>query len=205
MDFDALLRLIIFAVAGFLTPGQNTMMVLASAVNFGFQRTAPHIAGIMAGTGLVFWAVGFGLNLLLALYPFLKITIQIIGVVYLLYLTFKIAGAGNLSNRAATKPVTFWQALLLQFVNVKLMGVAAGALVTYPVTGVAYHNTLIVGLVAGVINGPCVSMWGIFGSRMREFLAKPAVLRLFNLILAGLILLTLVPVIGDILASMRGI
>lgn len=208
MDLDGLLRLIVFAVAGFITPGPNTMMVLASGVNFGFQRTVPHILGIMSGTILLFWAVGFGLHALLGLYPSMKVIIQILGVFYLLYLAYKIALQPALHERASVQPLTCSEAVVLQAVNVKLMGVAASVSVTYPIfsdPNFSVLNVLVVGLIAGLVNGPCVSAWGVFGLVMRRVLAEPVALRLFNLVLAALILLTLIPVIADVFVSLKGL
>lgn len=203
MDPDVWLRFVVFAAAGFMTPGPNTMMVLASGVNFGFRRTLPHILGIVAGTFLVFLAVGLGLNALLLLYPSLKLLIEIAGFFYLLYLAWKIATAASFSDRGdgTGKPLTFLQAMAVQAVNVKLIGIAASVVATYPVVDHLFSNILLVGSTAGFINGPCVSVWAAFGARLKNVLANPSALRLFNLMLAFLIVMTLVPVAAGMLAA----
>lgn len=201
MDLDVWLRLIVFAAAGFITPGPNTMMVLASGVNFGFQRTIPHILGVMAGTFFLFLAVGLGLNAILLLYPSLKIAIQIVGALYLLYLAGKIATAAGLSAGSSSRPISFFQAVGIQALNVKLMGLAASVSVNYPILADPYWNVLAVGLTAALVNGPCISAWGQFGVHMRTFLGNRMILRSFNVVLALLIILTLIPIINDIVVS----
>jgi threonine/homoserine/homoserine lactone efflux protein len=56
------LPLLLFAVAGSLTPGPNNIMLAASGVNYGFRRTVPHMIGICIGFPLMFLAVGLGLS-----------------------------------------------------------------------------------------------------------------------------------------------
>lgn len=205
MDNDIWLRLVIFMFAGFLTPGPNTMMVLASGVNFGFQRSLPLITGVLAGCFIVFAIIGLGFSAVLVLYPSLKLIIQFVGVIYLLYLAYKIATAAGPRDNAAGKPLTFLQAVLVQALNVKLMGIAASVNVTYLVVDDVFLNVAILGLTAVVVNGPCLSLWTLFGSRMKQVLANNRVLRMFNAILGLLIVLTLVPIILEIVSSIGGV
>ncbi|MEK7819742.1 MAG: hypothetical protein AAB543_01380, partial [Pseudomonadota bacterium] len=64
-----LLAVIPFAVSSTFTPGPNNLMVMASAANFGYARTVPHMAGITAGFPLMVVGVGIGLAPLLERYP----------------------------------------------------------------------------------------------------------------------------------------
>ena len=201
IDVDVWLRLVLFIGAGLITPGPNTMMVLASTTNFGFQRTIPHISGVLVGTFLVFVSVGLGLHALLTLYPALEIFIQIAGICYLAYLAIKIAMAKGPSDASSGAPLSFWQGIGIQAVNVKMMGLAASVLVNYPVSNNPTLSIFLVALTAVVLNGPCLSLWGVFGLGMKRFLSNAWSLRLFNLALAGLIFLTLVPIVKELLAK----
>ncbi|MEQ9573605.1 MAG: LysE family translocator, partial [Nitratireductor sp.] len=42
MTADVFFALLVFAFVSSITPGPNTLMLLASGVNFGFWRTVPH-------------------------------------------------------------------------------------------------------------------------------------------------------------------
>src|SRR6478672_4966767 len=53
MSFDLFWALVIFTFVMTFTPGPNTMMLLASGVNFGFRATVPHMTGITLGFGLM--------------------------------------------------------------------------------------------------------------------------------------------------------
>ena len=59
---DLLTAFVLFAFVSSITPGPNNTMLLASGVNFGFNRTIPHMLGISCGFFLLVVAVGFGLG-----------------------------------------------------------------------------------------------------------------------------------------------
>jgi threonine/homoserine/homoserine lactone efflux protein len=49
--------------------------------------------------------------------------------------------------------------------------------------------------VFGLVNIPSVALWAILGQQMRRFLTSTARLRAFNITMAVLLLLTLIPVL----------
>ncbi len=51
----------------------------------------------------------------------------------------------------------------------------------------------IVALVFGSINLPSVSVWAAFGTGLRGFLAIPARMRAFNIVMAVLLALSIIP------------
>lgn len=68
MSFHLFWALLLFTVVMTFTPGPNTMMLLASGVNFGFRAT-----GITLGFGLMTIVVGMGLGEFFKLYPSLYV------------------------------------------------------------------------------------------------------------------------------------
>ena len=91
MPLDAFLACLGFALAASITPGPNTLMLMASGVNFGFRRTVPHMVGIGFGFISLLLAVGFGLGALFAVVPQLQWVLKVVGGAYLLYLACRIA------------------------------------------------------------------------------------------------------------------
>ncbi|HCS45391.1 MAG TPA: lysine transporter LysE, partial [Pseudomonas sp.] len=81
-----------------ITPGPNNTMLLASGVNFGFNRTIPHMLGITCGFFVLVVAVGFGLGAVFQAYPLLYTVLRYIGAAYLLYLAWKIAHSGPVAD-----------------------------------------------------------------------------------------------------------
>jgi threonine/homoserine/homoserine lactone efflux protein len=170
-------------------------MVVASGANFGFRRAVPHILGIAIGFGIMVIAVGLGLSGLLQAAPGVHTAIQYMGALYLLYLAWRIATAGAMKRAAASaRPIGFLEAALFQFVNPKGWATIVGALATYSVVGGSLLGQTL--LIAGVLSFACllsVAIWAAFGAAISNILT-PNRARLFNLAMAGLLVLSLVPV-----------
>ncbi len=197
MTAQTLFALILFGFVTSITPGPNNFMLLASGVNFGFQRTIPHMLGIGAGFCSLLLAVGFGLGSLLAAFPALEVALKIAGGGYLLYLAWKIAVSRSLAKPGATdaRPITFLQAAAFQWVNPKAWVMAVTAMALYTS---AENRVLTVLLVAGIFtitNVPSVSVWAGFGQAMRGFLADPVRLKWFNIAMGVALALTLWPLL----------
>ncbi len=117
-----------FAIAGSFTPGPNNAMLLASGVNYGFQRTVPHIAGVTIGYGVMFAAVGLGVGRFIVENPTLHGALKIASAVYLVWLAWRIATAeGEPAEASASRPMTFLQAALFQWINPKGVAMALAA------------------------------------------------------------------------------
>jgi threonine/homoserine/homoserine lactone efflux protein len=54
---------------------------------------------------------------------------------------------------------------------------------------------LIVALVCGAVNFPTIGIWTLFGTLLRNFLQQPTFLRIFNISMAVLLVLSLAPLV----------
>lgn len=194
---DMLFAFILFAFVSSITPGPNNTMLLASGVNFGFNRTIPHMLGISCGFTLMVLAVGLGLGAVFKAYPLLYTALRYVGAAYLLYLAYKIATSGPASNNGEGrgKPMSYLNAAAFQWVNPKAWVMAVGAITTYtPINGY-FTNVAVIALVFGIVNLPSVSLWAGFGSLLRNVLRDPLWLRVFNGVMAALLVLSLYPLL----------
>lgn len=196
MTYDLLLALGLFAFVSSITPGPNNLMLMASGANFGFRRTLPHMLGIGIGFSVMIVLVGVGLVRIFDIYPILHTVLKIVSVIYLLWLAWKIANAAPPEGKLASEgvPFTFIQAALFQWVNPKAWTMALTAISVYT-PDQSLHSVLIVSLVFGLINLPCVSSWTVMGQQMARFLTSAARLRTFNWAMAALLVLSLYPVV----------
>jgi len=188
--------LILFASVMSLTPGPNVILVTASAANFGFRRTVPQMLGITLGFGLLVLAAGFGLAGLVHAEPRVQIALKFAGAAYLLYLAWCIARAEaskSASKRAA--PIGFREAMLLQGVNPKGWVFAFGALATYTtVGGNVLRETVIIATVNATTCLMSVVVWAGFGTLIGRYLSNFRARTIFNWSMAGLLVLSLVPI-----------
>lgn len=197
LSLDLLLGFALFALVTSITPGPNNTMLLASGVNFGFSRTIPHMLGITCGFFVLVVAVGFGLGTVFQTYPLLYTVLRYVGAAYLLYLAWKIAHSGPVAEgeQGEGKPISYLGAAAFQWVNPKAWVMAIGAISTYTPMNGYFTNVAIIALVFGIVNLPAVSLWAGFGSLLRNVLRDPLWLRVFNGVMAALLVLSLYPLL----------
>jgi threonine/homoserine/homoserine lactone efflux protein len=191
---DTIIPLAIFAFVGSFTPGPNNIMVTASGTAFGFTRTVPHILGISFGFAVMVVAFGLGAGQLLQAYPAWHQWLRIAGALYLLYLAWRIARAGDPgAAESARRPLSFLEAALFQWVNPKAWTLALGVVVAFTAPGgsVALQLAVIVA-VFSTTNVVSLAAWCAFGMAIRRFLSSPRALRATNLAMAALLALSVI-------------
>ena len=188
--------LLIFAAVMTLTPGPNVVLVTASAANFGFRRTIPQMLGITLAFGAMVMAAGFGLAGLVHGEPRLHLLLKCAGAAYLLYLAWRIARADAASGASArTTPIGFFEAALFTWLNPKAWVSTLGALAAYTtVDGEVLWETSVIAVVLASACLMSVAMWAGFGVAIGRFLANPRARLAFNWTMAGLLMVSLVPV-----------
>jgi threonine/homoserine/homoserine lactone efflux protein len=193
-----LLPLIWFACAAAFTPGPNNIMVAASGANYGFVRTLPHMFGIAFGFTFMIFAVGVGLGQVFKVYPQVHTGLKWAGTAYLLYLAWRIATAGRPRGvDAYSKPLTFLQAALFQWVNPKAWMMGVSALTAFTTASGNYlAETLVVAGTFLAVSFPSISVWCLFGVGIGRFLKSDKALRVFNWTMAGLIVASIALLFG---------
>ncbi|MEX0285582.1 MAG: LysE family translocator [Paracoccaceae bacterium] len=195
MTYDVISALVLFAFVSSITPGPNNLMLMASGANFGLRRTVPHMLGIAGGFIAMILLVGAGLAQVFLVYPVANTVLKVCSVLYMLYLAWRIATAGAVkSGKTEGTPMTFWQAAAFQWVNPKAWAMALTATTVYMPEPSAFA-LVIVALVFGSINLPAVGSWTIIGQQMARILTNPRHLTVFNWTMAGLLVLSLIPVL----------
>ena len=195
MTQDLLIALLGFAFVTSVTPGPNNMMLLASGANFGFRRTVPHMLGISVGHSVMVFLVGMGLAGIFKTWPPALLILKLGSVAYMLWLAWKIAHAAAPGDgRQAAQPMTFRQAAAFQWVNPKAWAMALTAVSAYvAVPSIAAYAA--VAAAFACVNLPSITLWVAAGQAVRGWLTGPVRLRAFNWTMAGLLVLSLWPVL----------
>lgn len=196
-----LFALALFVLSTSGTPGPNNVMILTSGVNHGLKKSIPHMLGINLGFPLMIIAVGFGAMQLFNSLPLLYIAIKIIGVVYLTYLAIKIATMPiNTEGKKTAKPFSFIQAASFQWVNPKAWVMAVSAIVAFSAPGVDMYTQLAtIALFYLVFGLPCTATWLVIGVSLQKLLSNEQFIRGFNVVMAGILLFSLIPMVQDLL------
>jgi threonine/homoserine/homoserine lactone efflux protein len=198
MRLDIYLALLTFCVVGGVTPGPNNMMLMASGVNFGVRRTLPHLAGVVLGFTVMVALVGFGLDAIFRVAPWLLPAMRWAGAAYLLWLAWRIANSGAVKEgAAAAQPLGALAAAAYQWINPKGWVLAVSALTTYAVSPNYAVSVIVVASTFLLIGFPCSGVWLLFGAAMRRFLADPRRARPFNWTMAALLVASIVPVFSE--------
>ncbi|KVH57091.1 lysine transporter LysE [Burkholderia sp. MSMB1072] len=200
LTLSALPAGMLFALVTTITPGPNNTMLLASGVNFGFRRTMPHLFGISIGVAILMLCVGFGLGEVFKRLPLLYTILEAASVAYLLYLAWRIGTSGEVkAHGAKPRPMTFIEAAAFQWVNPKAWMMVLTAATTIRLSADYGMNAAWMSVVFILIGFPCICLWAAFGLGLRRFLSNPRALRIFNVTMAVLLILSLYPLIAHLL------
>jgi len=194
-----LIAFIMFATVMFFTPGPNNIMLLSSGLTYGFRPTLPHIAGITFGVAFMVGAVGLGLGTVFITYPVLQTILKYAGIAYLLYLAAAIALSEPVTPDQGRRggPMTFWGAVMFQWINVKGWVMVIGTITAYAAIAAFPWNIAIQVALSLVLGAVSCTVWALFGSSLRPLLKSRAAVRTFNIVMALLLLASLYPVLND--------
>ena len=116
-EFSALLLL---ATAVSFTPGPNTTLSTAIAANQGLRGAMRFVMAVPVGWSALLLLCAVGVGAALAAVPALRWAVLALGVGYMLWLAWRLAGSGTLVQADGQRiRVGFVQGVLLQFVNIK--------------------------------------------------------------------------------------
>ena len=196
MSVELIFALFIFAFVSSITPGPNNIMLMASGTNFGFRKTIPHILGINIGYSMLTFSLGIGLMEVFNLFPLIKIILKSLCGGYLVYLSYRIATSSTSSEKnekQKSRPLSFTEAMLFQWVNPKGWTMALSAITIYSPTN-ALSGIILVTIAFSISNFPCQCLWALLGQQFRKLMTSSFKLKIFNYTMAGLLMLTLIQI-----------
>jgi threonine/homoserine/homoserine lactone efflux protein len=197
MPYDVFVAMFVFAAVTAFTPGPNNIMVTASGVNFGFVRTIPHMAGILIGFVAMLVGCAAGLGALFTAYASLQFVLKIVGAAYMLWLAWKVATARPVEDAAdaSAQPLTFLQAAAFQLVNPKAWVIAISAIAIYVRPSHWLIDFSILLAVFALFTILSTTTWTGFGVALRSLLRNPRHARIFNWIMALLLVASIAPMV----------
>ena len=191
MIFEHLVSLFSLSFVAAWTPGPNNALVASSGARFGMRRTLPHVAGIGIGFPVMVFSIALGLGELFKYSSVLHESLRWIGIAVLLWLSWKIAfSGGSAKPENRIRPVTFWDSAAFQWINPKGWVMAISITSQYAGGARPYASAIIVAAVFVFLGFTSAFGWTVFGQKMQRWLQTPLRLRVFNISMETLILLS---------------
>ncbi|MBK8073044.1 MAG: LysE family translocator [Ramlibacter sp.] len=197
MSATELTALLLFCTAMSFSPGPNTTLSTALAANLGLRRAMRFCLAVPAGWTLLMLATGLGLGALILGVPALRWGVKLLGIAYMVWLAWKLSGAGKLAQVDASRlNVTFWQGVGLQFLNIKAWMLALTLTAGWVVNAAgqpAANPGERLAIICVVMVGFAFSsnfLYALAGSLLRQWLAQGARLLWFNRALASVLVAT---------------
>ena len=192
MNTSELMALLALTTAASFTPGPNTTLSTALAANYGLKRAMTFVCAVPIGWGLLFTLCAGGVGALVVAMPALRLGIKVLGVAYLLWLAYKIGTASQLSSVDASRlNITFFQGVMLQFLNIKAwmlaLAVVAGWMAGRADAANRFALLLPIMLFFGFASN---LLYATMGSLLRDWLQKGARLLWFNRFMAAVLAVT---------------
>ena len=141
---------------------------------------------------------GSGLISIFITYPFIQTILQIAGSIYLLYLSYRIYNSFSSENNSRSKPITFLESSLFQYVNPKGVMMAITTISIYTdFKSFSFINTFIEGMIFILIaftisNIFAVLTWTSVGVFLNNFIKSERSIKTFNGFMAILLILTVI-------------
>lgn len=193
MTAETLFAIFTLAAATVWTPGPNNALLATSGARFGFRRTLPHALGVALGFPLMCFCMALGLGEVFQAQPMIREALRWIGAAVLLWIAWKTFNAGAPgSDPRHVRPWTFLQATAFQWVNPKAWMMAISMISQFVTGDAPLLEAAAVSGVYALVGLTSANGWALFGAALQRYLSTPIRLRVFNGMMAGLIVLTVI-------------
>lgn len=156
------------------TPGPNNIMSMSNATKFGFKKGLPFNIGVFIGFFIIMLLCSFFSVTLFNLIPSIKPLLTFIGAAYILLLAWKIYNSKpHSTNDEENHVISIWAAIILQFVNVKVILYGFTILSTFIVPYYrSWYSLVIFSALLAFIGFISTCCWSLFGSVFQKIFIK---------------------------------
>ncbi|UJF27943.1 LysE family translocator [Planococcus sp. 107-1] len=173
---------IIYCFIVTFTPGPTNIVILSTVHNYGAKKAMEYTYGATIAFGLLLGLSAMLNTVLITVIPKILIGMQIIGTIYMLYLSYQIYKMDT-SESTSNKTGTFISGFLMQFLNPK---VVLFTLTVIPSFVLPYYTDLpavsLNVIVITMIGFLAFIAWVFFGALFKKFLQRHT--RVVNVIMS---------------------
>ncbi len=187
MTLTTLFAMFSFSLVMSITPGPVNMLIISSGINHGLKKTMAFVSGATIGFTLLLVLIGFGFMNIVKLYPSLLNYLEIAGAIFIIYMGYKIAtSSSNLSTKNYDKKtLKFYEGFLLQWLNPKAWIACVSGMSMFVSSNSSFAVFVIMYFVVCYLS---LTFWGILGQKATKFLNTPTRLKIFNIIMGGILI-----------------
>ena len=191
IDVALIIAIVSYYVVMFITPGPNNAMLTISGLKFGFKRSLPHISGISLGHALQVSLICTGLGFILIHNPQFQIVLKWMCFFYLIYLAYKMIGSIKDYKKEKGRPLKIYEAALFQWINPKAWTIAITVASGFmPLEEELWVAVIFTGLMSSLVSFPCISLWALFGSLIKNLISNTLLKKIFEYFFAILLIST---------------
>ena len=192
---EAIISLITASALLLGSPGPATLGLAAVGAVFGVKSSLRFLAGILTGLGAAILGASLGLAALFAAFPGARITVQIIGGLYICYIAYKVATAPHSTDSSTVSQSRpgFADGFFINLLNPKayvvLLALFSQFLIPLASPAGAYAVTALACFAVGIIVDV---IWLGFGSMLRPLFRQPRPARLLRILFAVLMVASVI-------------
>lgn len=188
-----------FILATHITPGPTNIVLLSSVMTYGYKKSFPYMLANIISYPIMMILVGFGTGVYLIKYPLIMDILKVTGVIYLIWMAYKIATNNSISKIdtiAKTKPFTFLQSLIQPWLNPKAWIIYTSAVSLFVTSkDESYLQISIIVLLIFISMLITVYTWSVGGVILKRFFKEEKMIIRVNRIMAILLLGSIAPII----------
>ena len=188
----------LFAFVTAITPGPNNLLLANSGAQFGIRKSWRHLIGIRIGVIGLILLCACGVGVAIQTHPNWYLAIKYIGLAYMFWLIIKLLCTNSFAGKATkSKPINVTQATLFQLGNMKAWMASLALVTSYSLPSDYWLSVTLISFVFTTFGLFANMTWVWVGQKIRVYLNTTLKQRMFNISLAAITFVSLLPVFKD--------
>ena len=194
--WDLMPAMSLFAFVTAITPGPNNLLLANSGAQFGVRKSWRHLIGIRIGVIGLILLCACGAGVALQTHPSWYLAINYLGLAYMFWLIIKLLCTNSFAGKATkSKPINVTQATLFQLGNMKAWMASLALVTSYSLPSSYWLSVALITFVFTTFGLLANMTWVWVGQKIRVYLNTTLKQRMFNISLAAITFISLLPVL----------
>ena len=194
-----LLSMFLFSLTMSISPGPVNLVIISSGVHHGVRSTQPFVSGATLGFTTLLICVGaaFQMTITANANPIFMQFLTLAGSAYIAYLGYRIATAPTRISIERQKAPSFGQGWFMQWINPKAWIACISGVTLFSAADGGMALAVFVTIYFLTCYASLFS-WSLLGERLANALDNPRRLRGFNLVTGGLLIASVLWMLGSL-------